>query len=147
MTIDETLNELLVRLFKDLTQIEGQCLITDSFSDISMNDMHIIEAIGVDGYKTMSTVAKLMGVTTGTLTKAMDALCRKGYVNRERSADDKRVVKISLTSKGADAFYHHEKFHIEMINHIKEGLNEEQLEVLTDSLSRIVDFFKNGMKD
>ena len=42
MTADETLNELLVCLFKDLTEIEGRCLITDEFSDISINDMHII---------------------------------------------------------------------------------------------------------
>ena len=33
----------------------------------------------------MSTVAKLMNVTTGTLTKAMDGLTDKGYVVRERS--------------------------------------------------------------
>lgn len=31
MTADETLNELLVCLFKDLTEIEGRCLITDDF--------------------------------------------------------------------------------------------------------------------
>ena len=55
MTADETLNELLVCLFKDLTEIEGRCLITDEFSDISINDMHIIEAIGVDEPKRSGT--------------------------------------------------------------------------------------------
>ena len=63
MTADETLNELLVCLFKDLTEIEGRCLITDEFSDISINDMHIIEAIGVSGKTTMSVVAKKMKIT------------------------------------------------------------------------------------
>ena len=51
MTADETLNELLVCLFKDLTEIEGRCLITDEFSDISINDMHIIEAIGAEALR------------------------------------------------------------------------------------------------
>jgi DNA-binding MarR family transcriptional regulator len=99
MTADETLNELLVCLFKDLTEIEGRCLITDEFSDISINDMHIIEAIGVDEPKRSGTVAKLMSITLGTLTKAIDGLTRKGYVNRIRSEEDKRVVKLSLTDK------------------------------------------------
>ena len=58
MTADETLNELLVCLFKDLTEIEGRCLITDEFSDISINDMHIIEAIGIEEPRNMSSVAK-----------------------------------------------------------------------------------------
>lgn len=92
MTTDETLNELLIRLFKDVMEIEGQCLVNEEFSDISYNDFHIIEAIGMNEPKSMTTVAKLMNVTTGTLTKAMDGLTNKGYVIRERSTQDKRVV-------------------------------------------------------
>ena len=46
MTTDETLNELLVRLFKDIMEIEGKCLVTEEFKDLSYNDFHVIEAIG-----------------------------------------------------------------------------------------------------
>lgn len=47
-TIEETLNNLLVKLFKDLMEIEGKVLVSGEYNDISNNDMHIIEAIGVD---------------------------------------------------------------------------------------------------
>ena len=47
MTTDETLNELLVRLFKDIMEIEARCLVNEEFKDISYNDFHIIEAIGL----------------------------------------------------------------------------------------------------
>ena len=140
MTADETLNELLVCLFKDLTEIEGRCLITDEFSDISINDMHIIEAIGVDEPKRSGTVAKLMSITLGTLTKAIDGLTRKGYVNRIRSEEDKRVVKLSLTGKGKSAYYHHEQFHRHMIEHIKDGLSDDEMKVLITSLAKLSDF-------
>ena len=33
MTTDETLNELLVRLFKDIMEIEGKCLVTEEFKE------------------------------------------------------------------------------------------------------------------
>ena len=69
MTADETLNELLVKLFKDIMEIEGKSLLTDEFKDLTYNDFHVIEAIGMSEPKSMSTVAKLMNVTTGTLTK------------------------------------------------------------------------------
>ena len=62
--LNDTLNELLVRLFKDILEIEGKSLITEEFKDITTNDMHIIEAIGVEEPKNMKTVAKLMSVTT-----------------------------------------------------------------------------------
>ena len=53
MTTDETLNELLVRLFKDIMEIEARCLVNEEFKDISYNDFHIIEAIGLKEPKSM----------------------------------------------------------------------------------------------
>ena len=47
----------------------------------------------------MTAVAKLMDVTTGTLTKAMDGLTEKGYAVRERSKQDKRVVWVYRRTK------------------------------------------------
>ena len=126
MTADETLNELLVKLFKNIMEIEGKSLITDEFKDLTYNDFHVIEAIGMSEPKSMSTVAKLMNVTTGTLTKAMDGLTDKGYVVRERSKQDKRVVWVCLTEKGKAAYLHHEEFHHRMIDHIKEELNAQE---------------------
>ena len=42
----ETLNELLVTLFRDVMDIEQKVIITPEFKDITNNDMHVIEAIG-----------------------------------------------------------------------------------------------------
>ena len=141
MTLEETLNELLVKLFKDILEIEAKSLITEEFKDITYNDMHIIEAVGIDEPRNMKTVAKLMSVTTGTLTKAMDALCEKGYVVRERSTKDKRVIKLRLTDKDKSAYYHHEQFHRQMIKNIASEMSEQETEVLIYALAKMVDYF------
>ena len=141
MTLEETLNELLVKLFKDILEIEAKSLITEEFKDITYNDMHIIEAVGIDEPRNMKTVAKLMSVTTGTLTKAMDALCDKGYVIRERSTKDKRVIKLRLTDRGKSAYYHHEQFHRQMIKNIASEMSEQETEVLIYALAKMVDYF------
>ena len=141
MTLEETLNELLVKLFKDILEIEATSLITEEFKDITYTDMHIIEAVGIDEPRNMKTVAKLMSVTTGTLTKAMDALCEKGYVVRERSTKDKRVIKLRLTDKGKSAYYHHEQFHRQMIKNIASEMSEQETEVLIYALAKMVDYF------
>lgn len=149
MTTDETLNELLISLFKDVMEIEGRCLVTDEFKDISYNDFHIIEAIGTQEPKSMSTIAKLMKVTTGTLTKAMDGLTDKGYVIRERSKQDKRVVWIYLTEKGKSAYAHHEDFHRKMIANIKSQLTEQETPILIYALAKLADYFQQvyGIED
>ena len=119
-----TINEVLVKLFNEIMDIEEKAIITEEFKDISNNDMHIIEAIGKKQSKNMSTVAKTLSVTVGTLTIAINNLVKKGYVNRARSEEDRRVVLISLSKKGERAYDHHEKFHDEMIQATLSGLDQ-----------------------
>ena len=65
---NRTLNELLVNLFNNVMDTEAKAVITEEFKDISNNDMHIIEAIGIEEPKSMSKIAGILNVTVGTLT-------------------------------------------------------------------------------
>ena len=105
--------------------------------------MHIIEAIGRNVEKTMSEVAGVLNVTVGTLTTAINRLIRKGYVERKRIEEDRRVVLIKLTEKGDLAFINHEKFHNDMIQGILEGLSEEHEGIFIDSLKKVTYFFES----
>ena len=138
----DTFNEVLVKLFTDIMHIEEKAIITDEFKDISNNDMHIIEAIGIDEPKNMSSVAKTLSVTVGTLTIAINNLVKKGYVNRVRSEKDRRVVFISLSAKGLKAYEYHAEFPKQMIKATIEGLEANEVTILVKSLTNLVDFFK-----
>ena len=137
----EILHDILVKLFQEILDIERKALITSEFKDISVNDMHIIEAIGEKEPKNMSSVAKIMSVTVGTLTIAVNSLVKKGYVHRERSEEDRRVVLISLTEKGRKANAHHMKFHDGMIQAVLKDLDEEQQKILVKPLMNLRAFF------
>lgn len=41
--VRETINTMLVKTFHEILELEEKAIITDEFSDISNNDMHIIE--------------------------------------------------------------------------------------------------------
>lgn len=136
-----TINEVLVRLFHDIMDIEGKAIITEEFQDITNNDMHVIEAVGIDQPRNMSSVAKTLSVTVGTLTIAINNLVKKGYVERRRSEFDRRVVLISLSEKGQKAYYHHKEFHEKMVQAILAGLDGEQTETLVRALNHLLEFF------
>ena len=142
----DVLHDILVKLFQEVLDIESKALITPEFKDISVNDMHIIEAIGEKEPKNMSSVAKIMSVTVGTLTIAINSLVKKGYVHRERSEEDRRVVLISLTEKGRKANAHHMKFHDGMIQAVLKDLDEEQQKILVKSLLNLRTFFDSYRK-
>ncbi len=141
-----TINEVLVKLFNEIMHIEEKAIITEEFKDISNNDMHIIEAIGKGEPKNMSTIAKSLSVTVGTLTIAINNLVKKGYVSRVRSEEDRRVVLISLSEKGDKAYDHHKRFHEEMVEATLEGLNKSETEVLVRALQNLSNFFKGYRK-
>lgn len=139
----ETLNELLVKLFRDVTDAEQKMLVGPEFADITNNDMHVIEAIGIREPKNMSTIARELSVTVGTLTIAMNSLVKKGYVERTRGQEDRRVVYISLSERGKKAYESHEKFHREMIQSMIEKLSQEEIETLVKALSSLSLWFSS----
>ena len=144
---NRTLNELLVKLFNNVMDTEERAVITKEFEDITNNDMHIIEAIGIEEPRRMSDIAKRLDVTMGTLTTNMNSLEDKGYIVRERSKTDKRVVLVVLTPKGKKAFYHHRDFHKNMIKAIIKELNEEEMKVMIKCLLNLGEFFKQLEKE
>lgn len=142
MDISITLNELLVKLFRNINVIEERALRTEEYRDVTTNDMHVIEAIGMGEAKNMTSVARSLEVTTGTLTIAVNSLVRKGYVDRVRSEEDRRVVLISLSEKGKKAYLHHRKFHDRMIAAVIDELTEEEQQVLERALTKVNQFFR-----
>ena len=141
MDINSALNELLVKTFRNINEIEERAIRTGEYKDVTPNDIHVIEAIGTGEKKNMSTVAKMLHVTTGTLTISINSLVKKNYVERVRSEEDRRVVLVSLSEKGRRAFWHHQQFHEKMVNAIVEQLSEEERLVLEKALMRINQFF------
>lgn len=138
---NKSLNEMLVNLFNHVMDVESEAVITEEFSDITNNDMHIIEAVGISEPRNMSTIAKSLGVTVGTLTVNMNGLEKKGYIERTRSNEDKRVVFVTLTERGKKAFYHHRDFHKNMIRAAVKGLEDDEKRMLYKCLVKLEEFF------
>lgn len=143
MNINRMLNEVLVKLFRNINMIEERAICSGEYKDLTANDMHVIEAIDLEEAKNMTSVARSLGVTTGTLTIAVNSLVKKGYVDRVRSEEDRRVVLISLSKKGRNAYLHHQQFHEQMIEAIVEELTKEEQVVLEKALVKLDQFFRS----
>lgn len=146
MEIRQTLNEILVKLFRNINDIEERAIQTEEYKGVTTNDMHVVEAIGLGSPKNMTAVAKSLGVTTGTLTIAVNSLVKKGFVDRVRSEEDRRVVLVSLSAKGIRAYEHHQRFHEEMIEAVVGQLTEEEKVVLEKALRNLNNFFMDKNK-
>lgn len=145
--INAALNEVLVRLFRDINTVEERAVKHSDFKDITVNDMHVIDAIDCFEPKNMSTVAKLLSVTMGTLTISVNGLVKKGYVERVRSDKDRRVVLISLTEKGKGAHSWLKAFHRDMIKAVIDGLDLKEEIILKHGLDKLSAYFSGLLQD
>lgn len=136
-----TLNELLVNLFNYILLIEEKNL-RDQDVDLSMTEVHILEAIEKSDSNMMSAIAKRLMVTQGTLSVSTAKLVKKGYINRVKDEKDKRIVRLTLSEKANDVLKIHEKFHTEMIDKVVDELEVDKDEKLMKSLENVLAFFK-----
>lgn len=139
------LNGFFVNTFNEILAWEDQSLRKIGRTDLSVREMHIIEAVSMleaSGGNTMANIARVLVVSPGSLTTAVNVLVNKGYLKRHRADYDRRVVLVTLTQDGAVINEKHKQFHDEMMDFIGEVLSEEQLEVIIKSLERLVKYFR-----
>lgn len=141
-TAKRVINELLVEVFNHILSIEQQNL-RERGVMLSMNEVHVLEAIQKTEEPTMSNIAKRLRVTVGTLTTAVNRLVQKGYCERFSQKDDRRKVLIRLTQKALDVLKIHEAFHEEMIDAVVTDMQIEENSLLIESLEKLSEYFKN----
>jgi DNA-binding MarR family transcriptional regulator len=142
--MDELLNELFVDLFR-LILIKEERNLKEQGLDLSISEVHVLEAIEKSSQKTMSEVANNLLITVGSLTTSVKTLENKGYLQRYQAPTDKRFIKINLLPKAYDVLGIHKQFHEKMINSMKENLPVYNDEQLYHSLKQVMNYFKNDI--
>jgi MarR family transcriptional regulator, 2-MHQ and catechol-resistance regulon repressor len=89
--------------------------------DISVTQCHALEALVDGGPMRSQALAAQLRLDKSTTTRVVDALQRKGYVERTPAADDARAVTLRATASGR-ALY----------ERINEELIAQQAELLAD---------------
>lgn len=137
------INELLVEVFNHILTIEEDML-KKAGVELSMTEVHVLEAIKNSKQPTMTKVSERLRVTIGTLTTSVNTLVKKGFVTRKRGTDDRRMVFLNLTKDALSVLEIHDKFHDQMIDSIFKDLKVEEDEVLIKSLENVNNYFKQN---
>ena len=122
----EQINGALVNVFNNVVWIEEASLRESKFNDITIKDMHTIAAISMYETRTVSQVAEMVHLTPSAMTSVIDKLVKKGYVERRRDDEDRRVVHLVLTHSGRTVFRAHEAFHRGMAHSLFDSLSDDE---------------------
>jgi len=87
---------------------------------------------------TMAALARDQALDPGAMTRALDRLEAKGLIRRERSSQDRRVVKLALTEAGRAVALRVPAVLAEVMNAHLAGFTEPEWQVLVGLLQRMV---------
>jgi len=101
------------------------------------SDFAILEAILHKGPLPVNTVAPMVGLTSGSMTTAVDRLERRGLVTREMDAEDRRARLVRLTPQGRELIEDVFRQHAADIEDVSSVLTASERESLTRLLKKI----------
>lgn len=78
-----------------------------------------------------------MGYDSGSMTRMLDRLEKRGLIERHRSQEDRRVVNLTLTPLGRDLYPRMTPVAIQTLNELLGGFSAAEAEALMGFLDRI----------
>lgn len=128
-----------VQLFREYTR-ELECHLTNlNQSDccqcsINESQCFLVVEIGRKPGICVKELAEILRIDKSGISRGVEELVQKGFVNREPSKEDRRCVVLSLTEKGQTRFERIEndmylKFH-EVLSNIAEDKQQQVLDAL-----------------
>lgn len=131
------IDDIMVQLFNSVLKMEEYSIKKAGQKDLSAKEIGTLAVLDVNKARIMSEVAAELRISVGTLTVSINRLVKKGYVERYRTDNDRRVVRLRLTRKGESAVRVRERLHRRMIGQAISSLTEEETERFIDSLESI----------
>lgn len=107
-------------------------------TDCRKPEIRIIEILGKRGSMKMTEVADQARLSVSTVTGIMDSLVEKSLVDRTRSDEDRRIVRVELTEQGLKIYAQALAIRLRMVRGMLGSLNNREQETLIELFSKIV---------
>jgi DNA-binding MarR family transcriptional regulator len=99
----EEKNKELLDILGGLSQVLRFCCRDEAFcEDVTFHQFLILSAVAREKDLYMADLHKLLSVEKSTTTRLVNPLIKKGLLLRNKSDNDSRAVKLTLTGKGRE---------------------------------------------
>jgi len=133
---DDSVGYLVKRVMVSITTSADSRLEGDGLTHIQWGPLFMLRN---GRASTVAELARELNTDPGAMTRLLDRLEAKGLCRRQRSTDDRRVVRIELTAEGLAASAKVPPVLSEVMNEMLSGFNREEWESLKSMLRRMID--------
>jgi MarR family transcriptional regulator, 2-MHQ and catechol-resistance regulon repressor len=97
--------------------------------ELNVQELRIVELLGDEGPHIMRELAEYLAVAVNSMTSIVDNLENKALVRRLRSEEDRRVVRVELTSSGREVYQSLVEVKLRLFRSMLGALTEDEQEI------------------
>jgi len=134
----------LMEVTRRFNKIQFVRFVTASPESIRPNEWHFlgkVKALDEGSGVKPSVLAQKLNVTPGSITQTITSLEEKGLVERSIDKDDRRVVRVKITTKGNESLQNVKKAFTSAYEGLVNALGEEDCRQLASLLNKACDYF------
>jgi DNA-binding MarR family transcriptional regulator len=132
---DDSVGYLMRRVLMAITQAADKRLEPDGLTHVQWGPLFMLRSARAS---TVAELARELQTDPGAMTRLLDRLEAKGLCRRERSTDDRRVVRIALTPDGEKAAARVPVVLSQVMNETLSGFSRAEWETLKSMLNRML---------
>lgn len=143
----EIINDYFLHSALHLLTLEEQCLRKRCAKDLSVRELHVLEAVSAltnEEKNTMAEIARYLHLSPASLTTAVNVLVKKKYLEREYSPNDRRVIFVRLTDEGERANREYLDFQRELVYYITKDIDEQTADTMIEAMFKLSEYLENG---
>ncbi|GAB7387149.1 MarR family transcriptional regulator [Bacillaceae bacterium] len=118
------------KMRKDMNELLGEQMTSTEFIFLKM--------LAEKGPQMVTALAQEFDVTVSHITAVSDRLVKKGWVRRQRSETDRRVVELCITQEGREWVKRIEQKKKEFLQRKFDSFETEEMEILVRLLDKLL---------
>src|SRR5829696_7417945 len=134
-------DELTAQIIADFRATMGamKCAMSERLVrlGISMAQLHIMHTLQRNGVMTMSRLADVLGVSLSNASGLVDRMEERGFVERHRVPEDRRVVLVKVTEAGSRVLQENDALSDGLMRHVLGSLDPTELPVIAHAVREV----------
>lgn len=139
--LDQILREFIVTLDTSFKKLVKETIETAGVSNLSVNQIQYIQAIGKLKNPTISEIAEELKITKASATTGINKLVSLGYAKKSQSTQDKRIFHVTLTEASETFIRLNQQALEEYVAFISHLLTPEEVEQFKKTLEKLIKGF------
>lgn len=146
MNTHQTAEHLANLTFNLLANCQEKEVRLATIHNLTQAEFRCLRLFGTDESVNNKKIAERMNLSPSRLTRIIDGLVEKEYINREIDADDRRNMRVTLSRRGKHLVNQLNKAYVQIHDEILQDIDASQHEPLITAMQHLLEALENWLK-